>query len=37
VKPIPETAQAIEEFGPFAIENENLLAELLDKAHRVPA
>ena len=35
VKPIPETAQAIEEFGPFAIENENLLAELLDKAHRV--
>ena len=35
MKPIPETAQAIEEFGPFAIEGENLLAELLDKAHRV--
>lgn len=35
MEPIPETAQAIDDFGPFLIENEDLLAELLDRAHQV--
>jgi transcriptional regulator with GAF, ATPase, and Fis domain len=37
VEPIPETARAIADFGPFIIENEDLLRELLAKAHRVRA
>jgi transcriptional regulator with GAF, ATPase, and Fis domain len=37
VEPIPETARAIADFGPFIIENEDLLRELMDKAHRVQA
>jgi GAF domain-containing protein len=37
VEPIPETARAIEDFGPFVIENEDLLGELLDKAEQVQA
>lgn len=35
VEPIPETARAIADFGPFIIENEDLLRELMAKAHRV--
>jgi GAF domain-containing protein len=35
VEPIPETARAISEFGPFTIENDDLLVELLDKADQV--
>jgi transcriptional regulator with GAF, ATPase, and Fis domain len=37
VEPIPETARAIADFGPFIIENEDLQRELLAKAHRVRA
>jgi hypothetical protein len=37
VEPIPETARAIADFGPFIIENEDLLGELLEKARRVQA
>ena len=35
MEPIPQTARAIAEFGPFAIEDEDLLTELLDSARRV--
>jgi GAF domain-containing protein len=35
MEPIPETARAIADFGPFAIEHEDLLPELLDEAQRV--
>jgi transcriptional regulator with GAF, ATPase, and Fis domain len=35
VEPIPRTARVIADFGPFTIEDEDLLRELLDKAHRV--
>jgi GAF domain-containing protein len=35
VEPIPETVRAIADFGPFIIEDEDLLAELLEKAHQV--
>ena len=35
VEPIPETARAIIDFGPFAVEDEDLLDELLDKARQV--
>ncbi|MDP3889634.1 GAF domain-containing protein [Nocardioides sp.] len=37
MEPIPETARAIEEYGPFVIENEDLLVELLNKAEQVRA
>jgi hypothetical protein len=37
VEPIPETARAIADFGPFVIEDDDLLVELLDKARRVQA
>jgi GAF domain-containing protein len=37
VEPIPETARVIADFGPFIIENEDLLGELLDRAHQVQA
>lgn len=37
MEPIPETARAIEQFGPFAIENDDLLVELLAKAEQVRA
>jgi GAF domain-containing protein len=37
VEPIPETARAIEQYGPFVIENEDLLVELLGKAEQVRA
>lgn len=35
MEPIPETARAIEQFGPFVVENEDLLVELLGKAEQV--
>lgn len=35
MEPIPETARAIEEFGPFALEDEDLLLELLSRARQV--
>ncbi|MCD4535527.1 GAF domain-containing protein [Nocardioides sp. cx-169] len=35
MEPIPETVQAIEQFGPFVIETEDLLVELLVKADEV--
>jgi hypothetical protein len=35
VEPIPETARAIADFGPFVIEDEDLLRELLGRAHQV--
>jgi transcriptional regulator with GAF, ATPase, and Fis domain len=35
VEPIPETARAIGDFSPFVNENEDLLAELAEKAGRV--
>jgi hypothetical protein len=37
VEPIPETVRAIADFGPFVIEHEDLLAELLDQARQVQA
>jgi transcriptional regulator with GAF, ATPase, and Fis domain len=37
VEPIPETARAIADFGPFVIENEDLLNELLHQARQVQA
>jgi GAF domain-containing protein len=37
VEPIPETVRVIADFGPFVIEHEDLLAELLDKAQQVQA
>jgi GAF domain-containing protein len=37
VEPIPETAKVIEEFGPFVVEDEDLLLELRAKADRVRA
>lgn len=37
MEPIPETARVIEQYGPFAIEDEDLLVELLDKAEQVQA
>lgn len=37
VRPIPETVEAIEDFGPFAIEDEDLLAEFQEKAAQVQA
>lgn len=35
MEPLPETARAIADFGPFAIENEDLLVELLSNAQHV--
>ena len=35
MEPLPETARAIADFGPFVIEHDDLLTELLDKAARV--
>jgi GAF domain-containing protein len=35
VEPIPETAQAITDFGPFVIEDDDLLTELQEKAQHV--
>lgn len=35
MEPIPETVRAIADFGPFVIEDEDLLDELLEKADRV--
>jgi GAF domain-containing protein len=37
MRPIPETARAIEDYGPFVIEDEDLAAELQEKAARVHA
>lgn len=37
MEPIPETARVIEQFGPFVIENEDLLVELLAKAEQLRA
>lgn len=37
MEPIPETVRAIADFGPFVIEHEDLLAELLDQARQVQA
>jgi transcriptional regulator with GAF, ATPase, and Fis domain len=34
VEPIPETARAIEDFGPFVVEDEDLLVELKEKANQ---
>jgi GAF domain-containing protein len=35
VEPIPETAQAITDFGPFVIEDDDLLTELQEKSRQV--
>lgn len=35
MEPIPETTRAIEQFGPFVVENEDLLVELLAKGEQV--
>jgi len=37
VEPIPETTLAVEQYGPFVIENEDLLVELLAKGEQVRA
>jgi len=35
VEPLPETVEAVEDYGPFVVENEDLLAELAAKAAQV--
>jgi GAF domain-containing protein len=37
VEPIPETVSAIEQFGPFVVEDDDLLAELAARAEQVRA
>lgn len=37
MEPIPETARAIEQYGPFVIEDTDLLLELLEQSERVQA
>jgi GAF domain-containing protein len=37
VEPIPETTRAVEDFGPFVVEDEDLLVELKEKADQVAA